>query len=59
MKKKLNIKTLTLKSFVTDLNEKEILPADFPISKLLSSLKNPEWIDSVKPLVYDILNHLN
>lgn len=24
MKKKLNIKTLTLKSFVTDLNEKEI-----------------------------------
>jgi HEAT repeat protein len=39
-----------------DLKEKNVLPKGFPIKKLLSALKNPEWIDSVKPLVYKILN---
>ena len=41
-----------------DLREKGLLPAGFPTHKLLSALKNPEWIDSVKPLVYDILKNL-
>jgi hypothetical protein len=39
-----------------DLKEKDVLPKEFPIDKLLSALKNPEWVDSVKPLVYKILN---
>ncbi|HRP92676.1 MAG TPA: HEAT repeat domain-containing protein [Ignavibacteriaceae bacterium] len=39
-----------------DLRENEALPKDFPIDKLLSALKNPEWVESVKPLVYEILN---
>jgi HEAT repeat protein len=39
-----------------DLRENKVLPKDFPADKLLSALKNPEWIESVKPLVYKILN---
>jgi len=39
-----------------DLKENEVLPKDFPIDKLLPALKNPEWVESVKPLVYKILN---
>jgi HEAT repeat protein len=41
-----------------DLHEKGMLPADFPSHKLLSALKNPEWVDSVKPLAYEILDKL-
>jgi HEAT repeat protein len=41
-----------------DLREKGILPTEFPVAKLLSSLKNPEWIDGVKPLAYNILKNL-
>ena len=41
-----------------DLHEKGMLPDDFPSDKLLSALKNPEWIDSVKPLAYEILDKL-
>ena len=41
-----------------DLREKGKLPHDFPSSKLLSALKNPEWVDGVKPLAYDVLNNL-
>ena len=39
-----------------DLKENHELPKNFPIDKLLSALRNPEWVDSVKPLVYKILN---
>lgn len=39
-----------------DLRENEAFPKKFPIDKLLSELKNPEWEESVKPLVYKILN---
>lgn len=39
-----------------DLKENNELPKDFPIDKLLSALKYPEWVESVKPLVYKILN---
>ncbi len=38
-----------------DLREMGLLPEDFPTEKLLSALKNPEWIESVKPLAYEIL----
>lgn len=41
-----------------DFSEMELLPKDFPIDKLLSALRNPEWVESVKPLVYEILNSL-
>ena len=41
-----------------DLEEKGELPDGFPVNNLLSSLKNPEWVESVKPLVYEILNSL-
>lgn len=41
-----------------DLREKKLLPKGFPISKLLSSLRTPDWVDSVKPLAYEILNSL-
>ena len=41
-----------------DMREKEILPTDFPAAKFLSALKNPEWVDSVKPLAYEILDKL-
>jgi HEAT repeat protein len=41
-----------------DLKEKGKLPDNFPIDKLLSALKNPEWVESVKPLAYEILNNL-
>lgn len=41
-----------------DLKKTEKLPAGFPIDKLLSELKNPEWIESVKPLAYELLNKL-
>ncbi len=40
-----------------DLKENKVLPSGFPIDKLLSVLKNPEWVESVKPLVYEILNN--
>jgi HEAT repeat protein len=39
-----------------DLNEIGLLPADFPVDKLLSALKNPEWVESVKPLAYKLLH---
>lgn len=39
-----------------DLRENEVLPKDFPIDKLLSALKNSEWVDGVEPLAYKILN---
>ena len=41
-----------------DLRQKGILPTEFPVAKLLSALKNPEWIDGVKPLAYNILKNL-
>jgi len=41
-----------------DLRENKVLPKDFPTDKLLSALKNPEWVESVKPLAYKILNSL-
>jgi HEAT repeat protein len=41
-----------------DLEEKGELPDGFPVDNLLSLLKNPEWAESVKPLVYQILNNL-
>jgi HEAT repeat protein len=41
-----------------DLDEKGELPDGFSIGKLLSVLKNPEWVESVKPLVYEILSSL-
>jgi HEAT repeat protein len=41
-----------------DLKENKMLPKDFPIDKLLSALRNPEWLDSVKPLAYQILGTL-
>ena len=34
-----------------------MLPKGFPADKLLSALKNPEWVESVQPLVYEILNN--
>ncbi|MCW8816397.1 MAG: HEAT repeat domain-containing protein, partial [Ignavibacteriaceae bacterium] len=40
-----------------DLKENKMLPKDFPIDKLLSALKNPEWVESVKPVAYEILNN--
>ena len=39
-----------------DLKENKMLPKDFPIDKLLSALRNPEWVESVKPVAYEILN---
>jgi HEAT repeat protein len=40
-----------------DLKENKMLPKDFPIDKLLSALRNPEWVESVKPVAYEILNN--
>lgn len=39
-----------------DLKENNELPKGFPAKKLLSVLKNPEWAESVKPYVYELLN---
>lgn len=39
-----------------DLRENKVLPKGFPIDKLLSCLRTPDYLDSVKPLVYEILN---
>lgn len=39
-----------------DLKENKLLPKGFPIDKLLASLRTPDWVDSVKPLAYEILN---
>ena len=39
-----------------DLKENKVLPKGFPIDKLLASLRTPDWVDSVKPLAYEILN---
>jgi HEAT repeat protein len=39
-----------------DLKENKILPKGFPIDKLLSCLRTPDYLESVKPLVYEILN---
>ena len=39
-----------------DLKKAEKLPADFPIDKLLSALKNPEWKGSIKPLANELLS---
>lgn len=41
-----------------DLRENEALPKDFPVDKLLSALKNPEWVESVKLLAYEILKKM-
>ena len=41
-----------------ELHEKGMLPADFPFDKFFAALKNPEWVDSVKPLAYEILDKL-
>lgn len=41
-----------------DLKENKVLPKDFPIDKLLSALKNPEWVESVKPIAYEILSKI-
>ena len=41
-----------------ELKEKNELPKEFPVDKLLSVLKNPEWVESVKPLAYEILKSL-
>ena len=41
-----------------DLKEKKLLPKGFPIAKLLSALRTPDWAESVKPLAYQILNTL-
>jgi len=41
-----------------DLKENKVLPKGFPIDKLLTSLRTPDWVDSVKPLAYEILNGL-
>ncbi len=41
-----------------DLKKTEKLPAGFPANKLLSALKNPGWIESVKPMAYELLNNL-
>jgi len=38
-----------------ELRENKMLPKGFPINKLLSALKNPEWVESVKPIAYEIL----
>jgi HEAT repeat protein len=42
-----------------DLMENKVLPKGFPINKLLSSLKNPEWVESVATLAYEISNTLD
>jgi HEAT repeat protein len=41
-----------------DLREKNELPKEFPIKKLLESIKSPEWSVSVKPLVNKLLKDL-
>ncbi len=41
-----------------DLKEKKLLPKGFPTAKLLSALRTPDWVESVKPLAYQILSTL-
>jgi HEAT repeat protein len=41
-----------------DLRENKVLPKGFPTDKLLSALKNPESVESVEPLAYELLNNL-
>ena len=38
-----------------DLKKAKKLPANFPIDKLLSALKNSDWIGSIKPMAYALL----
>ena len=40
-----------------ELNKAEKLPTGFPIEKLLSSLRNSGWIESIKPLAFELLNN--
>ncbi|VAW17010.1 PBS lyase HEAT-like repeat domain protein [hydrothermal vent metagenome] len=40
------------------LKKAEKVPAGFPVDKLLSTLKNPEWNGSVKPLAFRLLSSL-
>jgi HEAT repeat protein len=39
-----------------DLEEKGELPDGFPVDNLLSTLKKPERMENIKPLIYEILN---
>ena len=41
-----------------DLKKIEELPAGFPIDKLLSALKDPEYSENIKPMAYELLNNL-
>jgi len=41
-----------------DLKKIKKLPADFPIDKLLSALRNSGWMESVKLTAYELLNKL-
>ena len=40
-----------------DLKKTNKLPEDFPFDKLLSALKSSKWIESVKPIAYDLLRN--
>jgi HEAT repeat protein len=42
-----------------DLKKAGKLPAGFPIDKLLTELKNPEWEKSVKPLAFELLKDID
>lgn len=39
-----------------DFKKKNLLPAGFPIDKLLSALKNPGWSGNVKTVAYELLD---
>ena len=41
-----------------DLKEKNELPQDFPIDKILATIKSPEWASGTKTLAFDLLNKL-
>jgi len=41
-----------------DLKKTEKLPTGFPIDKLLSALKDPEYSERIKPMAYELLNNL-
>ncbi len=41
-----------------DLKKTGRFPAGFPVDKLLSTLKSPEWNGSVKPMAFKLLNSL-
>ena len=43
----------------SDLRENNELPEGFPIDKILTALKNPEWVISVKPLIYQTISDLD